>query len=49
MTEENEAAAQPAVLQMTIQIVRKATGKVEEYVLTGTPVEDKPAEPVKEQ
>ena len=33
----NDAAAQPAVLTMVIQITRKDTGKVEEYTLTGTP------------
>ena len=40
----NEIKAQPAVLQMTIQIKRAATGKVEEYTLTGATVEDKPPE-----
>jgi len=34
MTEENEVIASPGVLQMTIQITRKETGKVEEYILT---------------
>lgn len=29
--------AAPAVLRATIQITRKATGKVEEYTLIGTP------------
>jgi len=33
---ENQAQAQNAQVQMTIQITRKETGKVEEYVLTGT-------------
>lgn len=35
--DEPQAQAQPSVLQMTIQITRAATGKVEEYVLTGIP------------
>ena len=35
--EENEVKAQPAVLHAVIQITRKATGKVEEYTLTGVP------------
>ena len=35
--DESQVQAQPAVLQMTIQITRKATGEVEEYVLTGIP------------
>ena len=39
----NEVKAQPAQLQAVIQITRKATGKVEEYVLTGTPIKDEPA------
>ena len=30
--------AQPAVLTATIQIKRAATGKVETYQITGTPV-----------
>jgi hypothetical protein len=34
------AKAQPAVLQATIQIKRAATGKVEEYTITGTPVKE---------
>ena len=38
--EENEVKAQPAVLEMKIQITRKATGKVEEYSLTGTQIEE---------
>jgi hypothetical protein len=37
----NDAAAQPAVLTATIQITRKATGKVEEYTLVGTAAEVK--------
>ena len=36
MSEENKAEAQPAILHALIQITRKATGKVEEYELTGT-------------
>lgn len=32
--------SQPAVLRAVIQIKRAATGKVEEYVLTGTPVQE---------
>ncbi len=44
--DENEVKAQPAVLTAVIQITRKATGKVEEHVLTGTPaeIEDKSLE-----
>ena len=45
MTEQsdsNKAAAQPAVLQATIHITRKATGKVETYQTVGTPVKDEP-------
>ena len=34
--EENKLTTQPAVMQAVIQITRKATGKVEEYVLTGS-------------
>ena len=37
MNEENEVIASPGVLQMTIQITRKETGKVEEYILTTIP------------
>jgi hypothetical protein len=33
---ENQAQAQKAQVQMTVQITRKETGKVEEYTLTGT-------------
>jgi len=33
---ENQAQAQNAQVQMTVQITRKETGKVEEYILTGT-------------
>ena len=33
--------SKPAVLTAVVQITRKATGKVEEYVLTGTPIECK--------
>lgn len=36
---ENNANAQEAVIKMTIQITRKETGKVEEYELIGTPIE----------
>lgn len=46
--EENEVKAQPAVLHAVIQITRKATGKVEEYTLVGTPAEEPPAEQPKE-
>ena len=34
----SEIQAQKAEFQMTIQITRKETGKVEEYLLTGTEV-----------
>jgi hypothetical protein len=37
--EQNKLTTQPAVMQAVIQITRKATGKVEEYVITGTPIE----------
>jgi len=40
---ENAAQAQKAQVQMTVQITRKETGKVEEYILTG--VAEMPAEP----
>ena len=40
MTQELKAA--PAVLQMTVQITRKATGKVETYQLIGTPIQEQP-------
>ena len=33
----NDAKAQPAVLKAIIQVKRKDTGKVDEYVITGTP------------
>lgn len=33
--EANELKTAPAVLQAVIQITRKATGKVEEYVIAG--------------
>jgi hypothetical protein len=38
MEDENKAQvqAQPATLRAVIQVTRKATGKVEEYELTGT-------------
>lgn len=42
----NEAKAEPAVVHAVIQITRKATGKVEEYTITGTPV--KQPEPAQE-
>lgn len=44
--EENKLTTQPAVMQAVIQITRKATGKIEEYVLTGTSaeIEDKALE-----
>jgi hypothetical protein len=38
-----ELGAQPAVLRATIQITRKATGKVETYEITGT--SEAPKEP----
>ena len=41
----NNAPAQPAVVEAVIQIKRAATGKVEEYKITGTPV---PTEPKKD-
>lgn len=41
---ENEVKAQPAVLQMTVEIKRAATGKVETYTLTGTPIQEKEAD-----
>ena len=34
-----ELEAEPAVLRMTIEITRAATGKTETYELIGTPVE----------
>jgi hypothetical protein len=34
----NGPEAQPAVLRMTVEITRAATGKVETYELVGTPV-----------
>lgn len=47
---ENDIKAQPAVLTAVIQIKRAATGKVEEYTITGTalPPEPKEPEPAKE-
>jgi hypothetical protein len=36
----NVAAAQPAVLRMTVQVIRAATGKTETYELTGTPLKE---------
>lgn len=48
MTEkQNELEAQPAILTATIQITRAATGKVEEYTITGTALPPEP-EPKKE-
>lgn len=38
MSDENKLEAAPAVLSMTIQITRKATGKVETYELVCTPL-----------
>lgn len=47
--EDNDIKAQPAVLHAVIQITRKATGKVEEYTITGTPLPaEQPAEQPKE-
>lgn len=34
---DNNLETQPAVLRATIQITRKATGKVETYEIVGTP------------
>jgi hypothetical protein len=42
MMEESKLDSQPAVLNMTIQITRKETGKVEEYKVIGTPIETEP-------
>lgn len=36
--QSNDIKAQPAVLTAVIQIKRAATGKVEEYTITGTPL-----------
>jgi hypothetical protein len=36
----NEAAAQPAVLRMTVQVTRAATGKTETYEIVGTPMKE---------
>lgn len=38
MSEEQRIEAQPAVLQATISITRKATGLTETYQITGTPM-----------
>jgi hypothetical protein len=35
---KNSAQAQPAVLHMTVEITRAATGKVEIYQIVGTPI-----------
>jgi hypothetical protein len=43
---ENEVKAQPAVLRMTVQVTRKATGKVETYELVGNPIPPTTAEQV---
>lgn len=37
-SDKKEVKAQPAVLRATIQVTRKATGKVETYQIVGTPV-----------
>jgi len=37
----NQLGAQPAVLTAQITITRKATGAVEHYTITGTPVKQK--------
>jgi hypothetical protein len=36
----NVAAAQPAVLRMTVQVTRAATGKTETYEIVGTPMKE---------
>ena len=36
----NNLGASPAVLTAQISITRKATGKVEHYTITGTPVKE---------
>lgn len=43
----NELVGQPGVLTMTINVTRKATGKVETYELIGTPlpIPEEPKEP----
>jgi hypothetical protein len=47
--EENKLEAQPAVMQMTVSITRKATGLTETYHLTGnTTVEEMKAAGVPE-
>lgn len=38
MSEEQKIQAQPAMLQATIVIKRKATGLTETYQITGTPL-----------
>lgn len=38
--EGNTLLTRPAVLRATIQVTRKATGKVDTYELTGYPVEE---------
>ena len=39
MSDEAKLVTQPAVLTATIQIIRAGTGKVENYTITGTPLE----------
>lgn len=41
---DNEVKAQPAVLQMVVEIKRAATGQVDTYTLTGTPIQEKEAD-----
>jgi hypothetical protein len=36
----NVAAAQPAVLRMTVQVIRANTGKTETYEIVGTPMKE---------
>lgn len=48
MTDENALAGQPGEMKMTVHVTRKATGKVETFELTGTPV-IVPDEPEKEK
>ena len=40
MNEKPNLGSEPAMLEMTIHITRKATGNVETYQLIGTPVAD---------
>lgn len=46
--QKNDLGAQPAVLTAVIQITRAATGKVEEYTITGTPLPLPDQQPEKE-